>query len=115
MSDKKLGGMTKDQIIKRIGDHVDKLQADGYLRPKPREIAREALEALEVLVADELASTGVIRVPGIVRLARVDKPAGRIGRNPQNGMPMELPAKTAVKATAAGSLVTAVLTRRGTR
>jgi DNA-binding protein HU-beta len=76
--------MTKSQIIAKVADEVGitKIQA------------REALEALAQL-AYKGAKDG-FTVPGIGKLQKRRSKA-RMGRNPQTGEPIKIPARTTLK------------------
>lgn len=68
----------------------------------------EVLTTLGDIAQAHLTKPGAeLTLPGIGKLKAVAKPA-RTGRNPANGEEIEIPAKTAVKFTAAKALKDAV-------
>ncbi|MCK4624111.1 MAG: HU family DNA-binding protein [Phycisphaerae bacterium] len=76
--------MTKSQILKALADATD--------LPKTKMV--EVLEALAALAYQE-APNG-FTIPGLGKLMLVNCKA-RVGRNPQTGEPIHIPAKTALK------------------
>ena len=76
--------MTKTQIIAKVAEKADLTKAE----------AKAALEALT-----ELAYKGAkdgFTIPGIGKLVKVRRKA-RMGRNPQTGEAIKIPAKTVLK------------------
>lgn len=65
--------------------------------------AARALDALSIEVAETLATTGKSLVPGIGKLEVAHRKA-RVGRNPQTGDAVEIPARRAPKFKAAKAL-----------
>lgn len=61
------------------------------------------LSAMADAVAQELAISGEVLIPGIGKLTAAHKQA-RTGRNPRTGQPLEIEAKTVVKFKPAKSL-----------
>lgn len=71
-------------------------------------VAAAVLDTLADITQRQLAKPGAeLTLPGIGKLKAVAKPA-RTGRNPATGEEIEIPAKTAVKFTAAKALKDAV-------
>ncbi len=70
--------------------------------------AAQAVDALGQIAQHQLTQPGAeLTLPGIGKLKAVAKPA-RTARNPKTGNAIEIPAKTAVKFTAAKALKDAV-------
>lgn len=70
--------------------------------------ATQAIDALGDIAQNQLTNPGrELTLPGIGKLKAVHKEA-RTGRNPSTGADIEIPAKTAVKFTAAKALKDAV-------
>ncbi|QXH57637.1 HU family DNA-binding protein [Pseudomonas maumuensis] len=78
--------LTKDQLIAEIADSID----------APKTTARNALEQLGQIVADQLENGVEITLPGIGKLKVSERPA-RTGRNPSTGAAIEIAAKKVVK------------------
>ena len=72
--------------------------------------ARDFFDALTELCEKELKRSGEFVVPGMVKLV-VQKRKARTGRNPATGEPIEIPAKTVVKARIINQLKDSVLPR----
>ena len=72
---------------------------------------RELFDELAALSEKELKRTGEFVLPGMVKLV-VQKRKARMGRNPANGEPIEIAAKTVVKARIVKQLKDAVLPRK---
>lgn len=89
--------MTRTELIQDIADRsgVDRSQAAAVL------------DALTQSLADALAAGHDVRIPGLLTVQRVNRPA-RAGRNPRTGEPMEIPAKAVVKLTPGTALRKAV-------
>jgi len=79
-------GMTKTQIVRAIAEHheVSNKQAAAFL------------EHLAELAIKETKKNGVFVIPGLGRLVKSNRKA-RMGRNPQTGEAIKIPAKTVVK------------------
>ena len=71
----------------------------------------EFLTAFIDVVTDTVSSGETITITGFAKFARVER-AARMGRNPQTGEPIKIPAKTVVKARIAKQLKDAVLPRK---
>jgi DNA-binding protein HU-beta len=70
--------------------------------------AREFFEELGVLCERELKRSGEFVIPGVAKLV-LQKRAARVGRNPATGEPIEIAAKTVVKARVVKQLKDTVL------
>ncbi|MDP1572249.1 MAG: HU family DNA-binding protein [Vicinamibacterales bacterium] len=71
---------------------------------------REVFDELTALCEKELKRSGEFTVPGMVKLVKQNRKK-RMGRNPATGAPIEIPAKTVVKARIVKQLKDAVLPR----
>ncbi|AOE62049.1 HU family DNA-binding protein [Pseudomonas corrugata] len=89
--------LTKDQLIADIAEAID----------APKTTARNALDQLGQIVADQLESGGEITLPGIGKLKVTERPA-RTGRNPSTGAAIEIAAKKVVKLVPAKGLVDSI-------
>ena len=69
----------------------------------PEEQAEAVLSALSDLLVEAVASGGGLRLPGVLAVERVQRPA-RTGRNPRTGEALEIPASHAVRLTAGARL-----------
>lgn len=80
----------------------------GFCGLEKRSQARELIEDLQALVTDTLKKGYKIPLFGLGKLyVRRTKP--RVGRNPQTGEPINIPARKRVRFTAAKALKDAVL------
>ena len=79
-------GMTKTQLVRHMAEKHE-------LSNKQ---AAALLESLADLAVRETKKTGVFILPGIGRLVKSNRKA-RMGRNPQTGEAIKIPAKTVVK------------------
>ncbi|MFQ5988757.1 MAG: HU family DNA-binding protein [Candidatus Methylomirabilales bacterium] len=91
--------MTKSQIVGRLADTAEITKAT----------AAAVLDELASLAAKE-AKNG-FTVPGIGKVVLVNRKA-RMGRNPQTGQPIKIPAKRVVRIRIAKALKDAILGRR---
>ena len=73
--------------------------------------SREFFDELAALCERELKRTGEFVIPGMVKLVVQNRKA-RIGRNPATKQPIEIPAKTVVKARIVKQLKDAVLPKK---
>jgi DNA-binding protein HU-beta len=89
--------LTKDQLIADIAEAIDAQKVT----------ARNALEQLGQIVADQLENGNEITLPGIGKLKITERPA-RSGRNPSTGAAIEIAAKKVVKFVPAKVLTDAV-------
>jgi len=79
-------GMTKTQLVRKMAEEneLSNKQAAAFL------------QALADLAVKETKKTGVFILPGLGRLVKSNRKA-RMGRNPQTGEAIKIPAKTVVK------------------
>ncbi|MCO7518030.1 HU family DNA-binding protein [Pseudomonas guariconensis] len=89
--------LTKDQLIADIAESIS----------APKATAKNALEQLGQIVADQLENGAEITLPGIGKLKVAERPA-RTGRNPSTGAAIEIAAKKVVKFVPAKVLTDAV-------
>lgn len=89
--------LTKDQLIADIAESI----------AAPKATAKNALEQLGQIVADQLENGAEITLPGIGKLKVAERPA-RTGRNPSTGAAIEIPAKKVVKFVPAKVLTDAI-------
>lgn len=79
-------GMTKTQLVRHIAEKVG----------VNNKTAATFLETLADTAVKETKKNGVFVLPGLGRLKKSARKA-RIGRNPQTGEPIKIPAKTVAK------------------
>jgi DNA-binding protein HU-beta len=79
-------GMTKTALVRHL---AEKLELNN-------KTAAAFLETLAETAVKETKKNGVFVVPGLGRLVKSNRKA-RVGRNPQTGEPIKIPAKTVVK------------------
>jgi len=79
-------GMTKTQLVRHM---AEKLGTNN-------KTAAAFLENLAETAVKETKKNGVFVIPGLGRLVKSNRKA-RMGRNPQTGEPIKIPAKTVVK------------------
>jgi DNA-binding protein HU-beta len=79
-------GMTKTALVRHLAEKME-------LNNKT---AAAFLETLAETAVKETKKNGVFVVPGLGRLVKSNRKA-RVGRNPQTGEPIKIPAKTVVK------------------
>lgn len=91
--------MTKQELIDTI--HND-LQASGT--PISKTQVNAVLERLATTAATQLLNGRDVPLPGLGKLKATQRTA-RTGRNPSTGAPIDIPAKTTVKLTAAKALL----------
>lgn len=75
---------------------------------KPRLTKAEiqtVIDGLSAAARETIAEGDTFAIPGVVRLDVIDR-AARTGRNPHTGEAIEIAAKRAIKARAAGELIT---------
>lgn len=79
-------GLTKTQLVRHLAEKVgvNNKQSAAFLQT----LADTALK--------ETKKNGVFVIPGLGRLVKSNRKA-RVGRNPQTGEPIKIPAKTVVK------------------
>ncbi len=78
--------MTKTQLVKILAEKVE----------TTNKTAAAFLTSLSELAVKETKKNGVFVVPGLGRLKKSQRKA-RVGRNPQTGEPLKIPAKTVAK------------------
>jgi len=78
--------MTKTQLVRHIAGELE----------TNNKTAAAFLETLANTAIKETKKSGVFVIPGLGRLVKSNRKA-RIGRNPQTGEPIKIPAKTVVK------------------
>jgi DNA-binding protein HU-beta len=79
-------GMTKTQLVRNLAEKVG----------TNNKTAAAFLELLAEVAIKETKKNAVFVLPGLGRLKKSQRKA-RIGRNPQTGEPMKIPAKTVAK------------------
>ena len=78
--------MTKSQIVAHLAEKAE----------IPKKTAAAVLEELVALATKEAKSSGQFVVPGLGKAVKANRKA-RMGRNPQTGEAIKIPAKTVVK------------------
>jgi DNA-binding protein HU-beta len=81
-----MAGMTKTELVRHI---ADKHQINN-------KTAAAFLEHLAELAIKETKKNGLFTLPGLGKLVKSNRKA-RMGRNPQTGEAIKIPAKTVVK------------------
>jgi len=94
-------GMTKTDLVRHI---AEKHQV-------PNKTAASILEHLADTAIKETKKNGVFVIPGIGRLVKANRKA-RMGRNPQTGEAIKIPAKTVVKFRVAKAAKDAIYTAK---
>lgn len=79
--------MNKRDVVGAVALRAGMSQAD----------ASRCIDALLELVCDTVAAGGEINLTGYLKISTVQRPA-RMGRNPQTGESVSIPASTGVKA-----------------
>ena len=79
-------GMTKTALVRHIAEKVG----------TNNKTAASFLETLADTAVKETKKNGVFVLPGLGRLKKSQRKA-RVGRNPQTGEPIKIPAKTVAK------------------
>lgn len=79
-------GMTKTALVRHIAEKVG----------TNNKTAAAFLETLADTAVKETKKNGVFVLPGLGRLKKSQRKA-RVGRNPQTGEPIKIPAKTVAK------------------
>lgn len=79
-------GMTKTQLVRHL---AEKMEVNN-------KTAAAFLTTLAETAVKETKKNGVFVLPGLGRLKKSNRKA-RMGRNPQTGEPIKIPAKTVVK------------------
>ncbi len=78
--------MTKTQVIAHLATEVE----------LPKKTVATVLEELVDLASKEAKKTGQFLVPGLGKAVKANRKA-RVGRNPQTGESIKIPAKTVVR------------------
>ena len=78
--------MTKSQLYKELADNVE----------LPRKTVVAFMDELTNIAMKETKNNGVFTLPGFGKLRKVNRKA-RMGRNPQTGEAIKIPAKTVVR------------------
>jgi DNA-binding protein HU-beta len=99
MADKK--PMSKSQLVEHVATSMGVKKAD----------ARKFVEDFASLAAKELKRSGQFVVPGLGKMVLAKRKA-RMGRNPQTGEAIKIPAKTVLKFRIAKSIKDAVLPKK---
>jgi DNA-binding protein HU-beta len=79
-------GMTKSQVVSALAERVG-IQ---------KKAAAAVLEEIANLATKECKTSGQFVIPGLGKAVKANRKA-RIGRNPQTGEAIKIPAKTVVK------------------
>ncbi len=90
--------MTQSQVAAHLSEKVGITKKQG----------KSALEELTALVVKQLKKEGALRLAGL-GIFRKRKTKARVGRNPATGEPINIPARTRLRFTAAKALKDAVL------
>jgi len=90
--------MTQSQVSAHLAEKV------GITKKQ----AKAALEELTALVVKQLKKEGALRLAGL-GIFRKRKTKARVGRNPATGEPINIPARTRLRFTAAKALKDSVL------
>jgi DNA-binding protein HU-beta len=93
--------MTQSQVAAHLAEKVGITKKQG----------KSALEELTGLVVKQLKKEGALRLAGL-GIFRKRKTKARVGRNPATGEPINIPARTRLRFTAAKALKDAVLGAR---
>jgi DNA-binding protein HU-beta len=78
--------MTKTQVVAHLAEKIE----------LPKKTVASLLEALVALATKEAKATGQFVVPGLGKAVKAARKA-RMGRNPQTGAGIKIPAKTVVR------------------
>jgi len=78
--------MTKSQVVSHLAEKAG-IQ---------KKAAAAVLEEIATLATKECKSSGQFTIPGLGKAVKANRKA-RVGRNPQTGEPIKIPAKTVVK------------------
>lgn len=93
--------MTKSQTIRHLSDKLG----------VTRKAAAAFLEELVATAIRETRNTGQFVIPGIGKLVKAHRKA-RMGRNPQTGAPIKIPAKTVARFRVAKACKLAIVPKR---
>lgn len=78
--------MTKSQLFRELAENVE----------LPRKTVVAFMDELTNIAMKETKNSGVFTLPGFGKLRKVNRKA-RMGRNPQTGEAIKIPAKTVVR------------------
>jgi DNA-binding protein HU-beta len=78
--------MTKSQLYRQLSENVE----------LPRRTVVAFMDELTNIAMKETKNSGVFTLPGFGKLRKVNRKA-RMGRNPQTGEAIKIPAKTVVR------------------
>ncbi len=78
--------MTKSQLYRELAENVE----------LPRKTVVAFMDELTNIAMKETKNSGVFTLPGFGKLRKVNRKA-RMGRNPQTGEAIKIPAKTVVR------------------
>jgi DNA-binding protein HU-beta len=94
-------GLTKTQLVRQMAEKLEltNKQVGGFF------------DLLTETAVKETKKNGVFVIPGLGRLVKAERKA-RMGRNPQTGEPIKIPAKRVVKFRLAKSIKDAVLGKK---
>ncbi len=90
--------MTQSQVSAHLAEKV------GVTKKQ----AKAAIEELTALIVKQLKKEGALRLAGL-GIFRKRKTKARVGRNPATGEPINIPARTRLRFTAAKALKDSVL------
>lgn len=93
--------MTKSGIVAHLADKTG----------TTKKTVSELLEELATLAVKETKNSGQFVVPGLGKLVKANRKA-RMGRNPQTGQPIKIPARTVVKFRVAKACKEAIVPKR---
>ena len=96
-----MAGMTKTQLVRHLAEELE----------VNNKAAAAFLDTLATTAVKETKKTGVFVLPGLGRLKKVNRKA-RMGRNPQTGEPIKIPAKTTAKFYLAKSVKDAIAPKK---
>lgn len=85
--------MTKAELLNAISDDTEVHSS----------VVEKVLSGLGRITSKRLGEGGTVTIPGVVKLGTKHR-AARIGRNPQTGQSLDIPAKTVVTAKAVSAL-----------
>jgi DNA-binding protein HU-beta len=94
-------GLTKAQVIGHFAEKLDVKRA----------VARSFFEELTTLAAKEVKKSGQFVIPGVGKLV-LSKRKARLGRNPQTGEQIQIPAKTVLKFRIAKQMKDSVIPKK---
>ncbi len=93
--------MTKSQVVSHLAEKAG-IQ---------KKVAAAVLEEIATLATKECKSSGQFVIPGLGKAVKANRKA-RVGRNPQTGEPIKIPAKTGVKMKVAKAAKEAIVPGR---